>query len=36
MWWGSPGFEWFLSIFSSDGLVVLFVEQKKVKTGFHC
>ena len=26
-WWGSQGFEWVLSIFPSDGLVVLLVEK---------
>ena len=27
MWWGSQGFKWFFSIFPSDGIVVLLVEQ---------
>ena len=27
MLWGIQGFKWFFSIFPSDGLVVLFVEQ---------
>ena len=27
VWWGSQGFEWFLCIFPSDGLVVLLVEK---------
>ena len=31
MWWGPQGFERFLSIFPSDGMVVLFVVQVLVQ-----